>query len=375
MPSRFRLPATLVCAVAMLLAWVAPASASFGGDVVSLVNQARAGAGLSALSTNAAMNSVAQAWAEHLSRTRSLGHNPSYSQQIPADWSMAAENVAQNPSPTPAAMHQQLMDSSGHRVNIMGNYSHIGIGYATDSSGGGWLVQVFALYINGPGTVPGPPPEPSLPPTTAPPAPAPSPPAPAPSGAAPSPGQGRAPTPVPTTGNLGPGSSGEGVRTVQENLIALGFDLDADGVYGDQTEAAVRQFQTDAGLEADGRVGPATAQALNEAVAAANETPVEEPSDEELNPSESATPSTSADGTRSPTVTPDLIPSPVAEASGPATTHLIPTSALVGTLGVSSLAFCGLLLLRRRLLLQAGNAEEASPDKPTSSSPYGRDRS
>ncbi|MGH2743641.1 MAG: peptidoglycan DD-metalloendopeptidase family protein, partial [Thermoleophilaceae bacterium] len=55
------------------------------------------------------------------------------------------------------------------------------------------------------------------------------------------------------------GSQGELVAHVQKAL-----QLTADGVFGAQTDAAVRQYQTRAGLEVDGIVGPATWAALFE---------------------------------------------------------------------------------------------------------------
>src|SRR5918998_1465689 len=77
------------------------------------------------------------------------------------------------------------------------------------------------------------------------------------------------------------GSQGELVAHVQK---ALG--ISADGIFGAQTDAAVRQYQAGAGLEVDGIVGPATWGSLFEsgpAVGAANVSPhVEERLEQEL---------------------------------------------------------------------------------------------
>ncbi|MGD1856725.1 MAG: peptidoglycan-binding protein [Leptolyngbyaceae cyanobacterium] len=59
------------------------------------------------------------------------------------------------------------------------------------------------------------------------------------------------------------GSSGNAVREVQAMLSLLGYYSGAvDGTYGEATMTAVNQFQADAGLPADGVVGPATWQRL-----------------------------------------------------------------------------------------------------------------
>jgi peptidoglycan hydrolase-like protein with peptidoglycan-binding domain len=55
-------------------------------------------------------------------------------------------------------------------------------------------------------------------------------------------------------------------------LSALGRAVAVDGVFGPETDAAVRAFQSDAGLAADGIVGPRTAQALELASRPAQET-------------------------------------------------------------------------------------------------------
>lgn len=59
---------------------------------------------------------------------------------------------------------------------------------------------------------------------------------------------------------------GDMVKLLQEMLIAKGYGLPkygADGEFGSETEAAVRKFQKDNGLIADGIVGEKTIAALN----------------------------------------------------------------------------------------------------------------
>lgn len=59
------------------------------------------------------------------------------------------------------------------------------------------------------------------------------------------------------------GSSGSLVRQLQLNLVGLGcLDGEADGRYGKQTKAAVKEFQSLYGLTADGVAGEATQSAI-----------------------------------------------------------------------------------------------------------------
>lgn len=59
------------------------------------------------------------------------------------------------------------------------------------------------------------------------------------------------------------GSSGEEVRALQQMLIDLGYlSGEADGIFGNQTEKAVRRFQWKNGLKADGLAGTVTRSAL-----------------------------------------------------------------------------------------------------------------
>ena len=58
---------------------------------------------------------------------------------------------------------------------------------------------------------------------------------------------------------------------MQEYLLALGYDLGCfgcDGDFGDCTDQALRAFQKDAQVEADGECGPVTLETLKTAISA-----------------------------------------------------------------------------------------------------------
>lgn len=80
---------------------------------------------------------------------------------------------------------------------------------------------------------------------------------------------GTTPTPDPDPGEkptLRKGDKGSYVTLAQTELVNKGYDLGSCGVDGDfgrATEAAVKKFQTDSGLKADGIIGPATWAALD----------------------------------------------------------------------------------------------------------------
>lgn len=55
---------------------------------------------------------------------------------------------------------------------------------------------------------------------------------------------------------------GDDVRRVQKALVEAGFMLQVDGFFGEDTDKAVRQFQKQKGLTADGIVGQETSKSL-----------------------------------------------------------------------------------------------------------------
>lgn len=64
---------------------------------------------------------------------------------------------------------------------------------------------------------------------------------------------------------LGMGSSGSEVTYVQSVLKKLGyFNMETTGYYGTITAHAVKQFQSDFGLETTGEIGPKTSGLINE---------------------------------------------------------------------------------------------------------------
>jgi peptidoglycan hydrolase-like protein with peptidoglycan-binding domain len=60
------------------------------------------------------------------------------------------------------------------------------------------------------------------------------------------------------------GSRGDEVRTMQEKLKQLGFSIDADGIFGDKTHAAIITLQTVFGYDTDGLAGPATLKLIEQ---------------------------------------------------------------------------------------------------------------
>lgn len=58
------------------------------------------------------------------------------------------------------------------------------------------------------------------------------------------------------------GATGNTVRTIQGLCVARGRSIAVDGVFGPDTEVAVKAIQTTAGISVDGIVGPATWAAL-----------------------------------------------------------------------------------------------------------------
>ncbi len=130
-----------------------PAAGSIGAyeqQVVDLVNQERAAAGLPALKVNAKLSGVAEKKAEDLRDNNYFDHqSPTYGspfdmmKQFGIQYTTAGENIAKGQR-TPAEVMNGWMNSPGHRANILNaDFTEIGVGYVTDSNGGTYWVQHF----------------------------------------------------------------------------------------------------------------------------------------------------------------------------------------------------------------------------------------
>lgn len=136
--------AACLAAVGLVATAGSPATAD-ATTLYGLLNQSRQQAGKSLLVRDPRLDAVAQKWSNKLSYSGVLGHNPSYSTQIPAGWNRAGENVGYDYSD--ANLHTAWMNSPGHRENILrAEYTSVGIGWTKDAQGRIWGTQVFATY-------------------------------------------------------------------------------------------------------------------------------------------------------------------------------------------------------------------------------------
>ena len=120
-------------------------------QVVSLVNQKRAAAGLGSLASDRQLSAVAQKKAEDMAKNGYFSHtSPTYGSAFDMlkaagiSYRTAGENIAKGQKTAETVMNG-WMNSSGHRANILSSsYTRIGVGYAVDGNGTPYWVQIFA---------------------------------------------------------------------------------------------------------------------------------------------------------------------------------------------------------------------------------------
>ncbi|MGH8870411.1 MAG: CAP domain-containing protein [Acidimicrobiia bacterium] len=114
-------------------------NAEFEAQFASLIDSYRSGNGLGGLIRDGSLDSRARSWSEGMAESGGLSHSNLGS--IVPPWTAAAENVGMGGSV--GAIFDALAGSSGHRSNMLGDYTHYGVGVWVDSSGAIWTTHVF----------------------------------------------------------------------------------------------------------------------------------------------------------------------------------------------------------------------------------------
>lgn len=115
-------------------------------QILAETNAFRAANGKAPLQLSDPMTTVARNWSQTMADTGAFNHNPNYSKQIPSGWTRAGENIAAGQ--TVSGVVQAWINSPGHRANLLGDFTHIGIGYVSKpgSRYTRYYTQVFAKY-------------------------------------------------------------------------------------------------------------------------------------------------------------------------------------------------------------------------------------
>lgn len=120
-------------------------------EMLRLINEARAGRGLPALQLCSELQRAARFKSKDMVDNNYFSHqSPTYSGGLSGllgrfgiSYRAAGENIAWNTSGSVDSAHTSLMNSPSHRANILGSYTHVGIGVAVKSDGSHYFTQLF----------------------------------------------------------------------------------------------------------------------------------------------------------------------------------------------------------------------------------------
>jgi hypothetical protein len=131
----------------MVLGASAAADSGSEQSFLSAINSSRSSAGLGPLAMEGGLQSHARKHTADMIAAGKIFHSTSGELKTAAGsgWTKLGENVGRGG--TVSSLHQAFMDSSGHRKNILGDYTHVGIG--TDTSSGVLYVTVVFMKNGG----------------------------------------------------------------------------------------------------------------------------------------------------------------------------------------------------------------------------------
>ena len=119
----------------------ADASSILQGDMIDLINNERAARGLNALTPFWDLEDNASGQTSLQVAKGTIFHTSNLAGVVDGGWSSLGENVGMGPSMS--LLHKAFMDSPGHRANILGDWSHIGISVKSADSGQLFITVIF----------------------------------------------------------------------------------------------------------------------------------------------------------------------------------------------------------------------------------------
>lgn len=114
--------------------------ADMEAEFLVAINSLRTANGLSPLQRDSSLDSRARDWSKRMADRNKLSHSNLSSLLGP--WSAAGENVGRGGSVE--SLFNALNNSSGHRANMLGDFTHVGIGLWRAGNGTLWTTHVFA---------------------------------------------------------------------------------------------------------------------------------------------------------------------------------------------------------------------------------------
>ncbi len=138
--------AAVLTAVLLIVGLAPGAFAASEDSLLSKLNAARTSRGLAALASHWDLVDDAEAHSATMMSQDRLHHNPNLG-SVASGWVSLGENVGVGPSVN--SVHTAFMNSSSHRGNILGDYTHVGIGAVRESDNKLWVTVVFMKASGG----------------------------------------------------------------------------------------------------------------------------------------------------------------------------------------------------------------------------------
>jgi hypothetical protein len=101
----------------------------------------RSSRGLGALQADGELGAVARNWAATMAAGGDIWHNPNLAGQVSANWVRLGENVGVGHDVN--GLMDAFVNSSAHYANIVGDYTHVGVGVVWGDDGRMYTAHVF----------------------------------------------------------------------------------------------------------------------------------------------------------------------------------------------------------------------------------------